>query len=44
MNNIPVLLHDHDEYLQADIFLAGIQIYKKIISNLANAWPIALAY
>lgn len=36
MNNVPVLLHDHDEYLSADTYLTGIQIYKKIISNIAN--------
>lgn len=38
MNNTPVLLHDHDEYLQADIFLRGIRIYKQIIRNLASVW------
>ena len=37
MINTPVLLHDHDEYLQADVFLEGIEIYKKIISKLADA-------
>ena len=37
MNNTPVLLHDHDEFLQADVYLEGIEIYKKIISNVANA-------
>lgn len=36
MNNTPVLLHDHDEYLEADIYLKGIEIYKKIIANVAN--------
>lgn len=37
MNNTPVLLHDHDEYLQADVFLKGIEIYKNIITRVANA-------
>ncbi|XP_062536216.1 aminoacylase-1-like [Armigeres subalbatus] len=37
MNNTPVLLHDHDEYLQADIFVKGIVIYKNIIVAVANA-------
>ncbi|KNC28371.1 hypothetical protein FF38_01389 [Lucilia cuprina] len=37
MNNTPVLLHDHDEFIQADTYLQGIEIYKKIIANLANA-------
>ncbi|EDW82934.1 uncharacterized protein Dwil_GK22579 [Drosophila willistoni] len=36
MNYTPVLLHDHDEYLQADIYLKGVEIYTKIISNVAN--------
>lgn len=36
MNNTPVLLHDHDEFLQADVYLRGIEIYKEIIGNVAN--------
>ncbi|XP_023172478.1 aminoacylase-1 [Drosophila hydei] len=36
MNNTPVLLHDHDEWIGADTYLKGIEIYEKIISNLAN--------
>ncbi|KAG5683326.1 hypothetical protein PVAND_012612 [Polypedilum vanderplanki] len=36
MNNTPVLLHDNDEFLRADVYLKGIEIYKKIISNIAN--------
>lgn len=36
MNNTPVLLHDHDEFLQADVYLRGIEIYKEIIANIAN--------
>lgn len=36
MNNTPVLLHDNDEFLKADIYLRGIEIYKKIIANIAN--------
>ncbi|XP_013107881.2 aminoacylase-1 isoform X1 [Stomoxys calcitrans] len=36
MNNTPVLLHDHDEFIAADIYLRGIEIYEKIITNLAN--------
>lgn len=36
MNHTPILLHDHDEYHQADIYLNGIEIYKKIIPALAN--------
>ncbi|KAH8382466.1 hypothetical protein KR009_003685 [Drosophila setifemur] len=36
MNRTPVLLHDHDEFLQADIYLRGVEIYQKIISNIAS--------
>lgn len=36
MNNTPVLMHDHDEHLHADIFLKGIGIYKNIITAVAN--------
>jgi aminoacylase len=36
INNTPVLLHEHDEYLQEDVFLQGIGIYAKIISALAD--------
>lgn len=37
MINTPVLLHDHDEFLHADMYLRGIEIYKKIIACVANA-------
>ncbi|XP_055588181.1 aminoacylase-1-like [Uranotaenia lowii] len=36
MNNTPILLHAHDEYLGADVFLKGIEIYKNIIVSVAN--------
>lgn len=36
MNNTPVLLHDHDEYLDAEVFLKGIEIYKEIIARIAD--------
>lgn len=36
MNNTPVLLHDHDEFIKAETFLRGISIYEKLISNIAN--------
>ncbi|XP_068632984.1 aminoacylase-1-like [Battus philenor] len=36
MNNTPVLLHDHDEFLSADIYLRGIDIYEKLIPAIAN--------
>jgi aminoacylase len=37
MIHTPVLLHDHDEFLHADVYLKGIEIYKKIIEKIANA-------
>ncbi|XP_004529658.1 aminoacylase-1 [Ceratitis capitata] len=37
MNNTPVLLHDHDEFLQADVYLKGIDYYKTIIPAVTNA-------
>lgn len=32
----PILLHDHDEYLQADVYLKGIGIYKQILESIGN--------
>lgn len=37
INNTPILLHDHNEFLQADTYLRGIEIYKKVIEGLGNA-------
>jgi aminoacylase len=37
MINTPVLLHDHDECLNAEVYLKGIAIYEKILSNVGNA-------
>ena len=37
MPDTPILLHDHDEYIEEKIFLRGIRIYIDIITNLANA-------
>lgn len=37
IKNTPVLLHDHNEFLHADTYLRGIEIYKKVIECLANA-------
>jgi aminoacylase len=36
MNKTPYLKHATNEFLHADIYLQGIEIYKKIIENLAN--------
>lgn len=37
MNHTPVLLHDNDEFLKAETYLRGVEIYKAIIPKLANA-------
>lgn len=36
MNKTKILLHDHDEYLNKDIYLRGIEIYMSIIPAVAN--------
>lgn len=36
LNHTPVLLHSHNEYVSADVYLAGIKIYKNLITKLAN--------
>lgn len=36
INNTPITLHAHDEFIFADGYLKGIDIYKKIIFNVAN--------
>jgi hypothetical protein len=37
MNETPVLLHDHNEFLNEKVFLRGVEIYEKLISELASA-------
>ena len=37
MNKTPLLLHDHNEYLNKNTFLDGIKIYIEIITAVANA-------
>jgi len=36
MNNTPILLHDNNEFLNKDVFLNGIRIYKELIPAIAN--------
>ncbi|XP_063850522.1 aminoacylase-1-like [Scylla paramamosain] len=36
MNHTPLLLHDHNEFLNENIFMRGIQIYTSIIPAVAN--------
>uniref|UniRef100_A0A7N6BMT5 N-acyl-aliphatic-L-amino acid amidohydrolase n=1 Tax=Anabas testudineus TaxID=64144 RepID=A0A7N6BMT5_ANATE len=40
MNRTPILLHDHNEYLNEQIFLKGISVYKRLIPALANVPPL----
>lgn len=37
INRTPILLHDHNEFLEEGVFLRGIDIYQSIIPSLANA-------
>jgi len=37
INATPILLHDHNEFLNEKIFLRGIEIFTKIIHDLADA-------
>ena len=36
MNNTPVLLHDHNEFLNEKVFLKGINIFYDIIAEMAS--------
>lgn len=40
MNHTPVLLHDHNEFLNEQVFLRGIEIYAHLISALASVSPL----
>lgn len=37
INLTPILLHDHNEFLEESVFLRGVEIYEAIIPSLANA-------
>uniref|UniRef100_A0A7S3PP99 N-acyl-aliphatic-L-amino acid amidohydrolase n=2 Tax=Aplanochytrium stocchinoi TaxID=215587 RepID=A0A7S3PP99_9STRA len=37
MNNSPILLHEHNEYISKQVFLKGIEIYVGLFSRLAAA-------
>jgi len=39
MNKTPVLAHGHDEFLNEDVFLKGIDIYFQIIPAIGNVAP-----
>jgi len=36
MNNTPVLLHDHDEYLNESVYLRGVDIYEALLEKIIN--------
>jgi aminoacylase len=36
MNNTPILLHDHDEFLNETIFLRGVDIMEALVRNLSE--------
>jgi aminoacylase len=36
INNTPILLHDHNEFLSERVFLRGIEILYNIVLDLAN--------
>jgi aminoacylase len=36
ISNTPILLHDHNEFLNAKVFLNGVDIMHKIVLDLAN--------
>uniref|UniRef100_A0A8C4XJ67 Peptidase M20 dimerisation domain-containing protein n=1 Tax=Falco tinnunculus TaxID=100819 RepID=A0A8C4XJ67_FALTI len=40
MNRTPVLLHDHNEFLNEQVFLRGIDIYAHLLAALASVPPL----
>ncbi|MCL7029272.1 hypothetical protein MKW94_014036 [Papaver nudicaule] len=36
MTNTPILLHEHNEYLEESVFMRGIKIYESVISTLSS--------
>lgn len=37
MRNTPILLHDHNEYIDRGVFVEGIAVYERLITALASA-------
>lgn len=37
MIRTPILLHDHNEFVNRDVFLEGIQIYERLIPAIVEA-------
>ena len=40
MNHTPILLHDHNEFLNERVFLDGIDFYKEVIAAAASVEPL----
>jgi aminoacylase len=36
MRNSPILLHEHDEYLDTDVFVEGCAVYEKLLLALIS--------
>jgi len=36
MRKTPILLHDHNEFIEVDMFLEGIRVYESLVPALAN--------
>lgn len=36
MNRTPILLHDHNEFLNEQVFLNGVDVYVQLIPALAS--------
>lgn len=36
MNHTPILLHNHNEFLNSKIYLRGIEIYQSLIASLST--------
>uniref|UniRef100_A0A8C8DPL1 N-acyl-aliphatic-L-amino acid amidohydrolase n=1 Tax=Oryzias sinensis TaxID=183150 RepID=A0A8C8DPL1_9TELE len=41
MNRTPILLHDHNEYLNEEVFLKGIGVYERLIPALTSVPALA---
>jgi len=39
MRNTPILLHDHNEFINEKIYLEGIEVFEKLIYDLSNLGP-----
>lgn len=40
MNSTPILLHDHNEFLNERVFVRGIQVYERLVPALASVPPL----